>query len=532
MKQSTFDAIVREAIEDFGLAPDEALVEAREQLRKAGITDFSNISNTSPSVPDQQHHGVVLPRKLEEALESFDQSALVDVLTTLVVSANENREVAGVAGANSAVHLLSEVLQKAVAAVEQQPSYEPLVRVSCHAVAALCATDEVNRTKFVAHSEYDGIASLIKLLPLLARTAWTSDDSSCPSFELSTYTSVTTAIASVQRQNEKVKRRIAAGDSLDHLLCLLDRTARAIMSPKMQSQQDETIALFSKICVIVRQMLSADDTTSLVPETFNRARIISGSKTVTESGLRPLTYSSNVLQLLHSASTGVQASASLSASNRRRILTDSVHTARLAAVSDEICAKLMELQFHTVAFSSMNEFSDSTQLVQVCMAFLKNLAGRDQCKTPIFQSIAIVQQVADIHLPSSPKVAEQFCALLSSLCLRRTDISKKVVLSGIVNKVSLVMGAHSDACQVQRAGCLAIRNMCARDEEIRKKLRSDPKVETAIRRARKLFPVECEEVAYSALRDLDVLIEEELRQDKRYTMPAGFCNLKIVRSGS
>lgn len=521
VQQATFDAIVREAIEEFGLTPHEALQDARQQLQKAGVSDFSNLITSIPDVDDQHNHdGISLPSAIETALNQANHSQLVAAITNLADKAANDTEVCGVAGANDAVRISILCLQYAL----RYPNHPAIAEKACALIQALCGNNEVNRSKFITEKQLDGVSFLKQMLASLDATDFTIPDSSAFAFDACN--SLLGAMIAVQRKSETVKRKLAAASSLDHLTHLLDLSGSRAVDPNTKDATKYT-KVFRRGCSIIKQLLSPDDRTVQVSETFNRARVLSGGQNVMESGLRPLSYSKHIPEISFHVVSEALTSADLQTSERIGLISDCITNVKLCAISDEICADVMSLGFTRVTITALRQYPESTSIAHSSLALLRNLAARDECKTELYECIDVVSSTLCKHSAASHIVVEYYAGFVASLCLRRADLASKVVQSGQMDDLLAAMVTHEQKCNVQRLGCLAVRNVCARDEGARVYLRNSTRAEEIIRKAWRNFGADCDETAYAALRDLDVLRDDEVRRDERYSMPAGFFSSKV-----
>lgn len=514
VSQSTFDSIVREAIDDFALSPSEAVIDAKEQLSKAGVTDFSNIQTTATPQLHHLHPGNTLPAALQSALDDDDDQRILTTAAAFAAQATADPQVAAVA--TTGVQLAARALIRAL--LLSHSTLSSHLQPACLLITALCSKNEINRSIFVTNSQHDGVKALATLLQRI--------NSCIHSVEQPLIIATLDAVAAVQRNNEKVKTRFTAACALDYLLCILHHSAIQLSKlPESPQPPSQILAIFTKTSFIFRQFLAPDDTTTNVYDTFNRARVLSGSKVVTDSGIKPATYPETLSQILHSASATALASASLSLQQKQSILIQAMRTIRLCAISDQICADVIQLNFHNLVFDALND-RPTAALAHAALALLANLANRDQCKTLLFDQFHVICQVAQPHIAKSARCAEHYSALLSRLCLRRPDLSRRATAEGYVDVVLDSMRVHVDDVSVQKMACLVIRNVCARDKEARLYVRERTSAESDIRAAWEKFK-QIDGDAYAALRDMDVLKVKELRRDERYTMPAGFYNMKV-----
>ena len=104
---------------------------------------------------------------------------------------------------------------------------------------------------------------------------------------------------------------------------------------------------------------------------------------------------------------------------------------------------------------------------------------------------------------------EQALGLLVALTLRNPKAATRAVEVGCVDTVLEVMkvcesGVHEKLGQwVQRQACMSIRNIVARNPELRP-IVLDKGAEPLLRSAKKMFAQSCGDVGSAALRDLDI----------------------------
>lgn len=105
---------------------------------------------------------------------------------------------------------------------------------------------------------------------------------------------------------------------------------------------------------------------------------------------------------------------------------------------------------------------------------------------------------------------EQALGLLAALTLRNPTAATLAVETGCVDAVLEVMkvcstGAHGKLGQwVQRQACMSIRNIVARNPELRPVV-LDKGAEPLLRSAKKMFAQSCGDVGSAALRDCDIV---------------------------
>eukprot|EP00968_Pinguiococcus_pyrenoidosus_P023384 scaffold3747_cov240-Pinguiococcus_pyrenoidosus.AAC.1 len=105
----------------------------------------------------------------------------------------------------------------------------------------------------------------------------------------------------------------------------------------------------------------------------------------------------------------------------------------------------------------------------------------------------------DAHLGDA-LVQEHGLGTFAAGCLRRPDHSEALVHAGGVPSMLNAMRRHPDAVNLQRQGCLALRNMAARGSPLLREQILDEGAEEVLRHAGR-FQASVDE-AYAALRDL------------------------------
>lgn len=512
VSQATFDAIVREAIDDFGLSESEALEDAKAQLKAAGVTDFSNVITSAPASAAESHPGVRFVNDLRNASNSLDKVAIVKSFASLDITV----EVVGVAGSNGAVELLSGILLDTIETRSENVFL--VLTIVCSVIATLCARNELNRMRFVKSTQ-DGVALLGRSIDIVCSALQNTSDTEETAQKCSAAVQILRAVRAVQRSSEPVKCRFAAGESPTQLLTILDSCGHMILSMNQSNDVSIEVArncerVIQGVCAAVRQMLLADDNTSEFPETFNRARMFAGESSVMDSGLKPLqcdrTFPEIALDVISEYFDNGGSGA---------MIAECISAVRLCAVSDEICKTLMDMGYGDVCKNILRSESSDAAVIRAVISLLRNLSGRDQCKSKLAQLIDHVVHAVNEHSANDELLSEHFCGLVAGLCLRRPDVAKTFAKSGVLDCVVKMMKIHGNKANVQRAGCLALRNTGSRDESARDRVGAIVGVEAVIRAAQTNFVMECDSVAYDALRELDFLADKEMRYDKRYKVP-------------
>ena len=487
--QSTFDAIVREGITDFGLSPTEAVSDARAQLTAAGVTDQSNLSDpTSSGAADVRLRAAELLAALRADLAQPRDVPAGERLARRLEDhlARPPQELAAVFGAEGGVADVARALERGAGEVEAEAEAGAgagkwrLADAAAGAVAGLARGNEANRGRFVG-GDVDAVVCLRRVV----EAGWRSGRAAA----------ALRALRVLQRRSEAVKQRVAAGGFLETLL-------RAVAGGGAGGW-----AQFHAAAGVLRESLGADDATVQAGETFNRARVLGGGGGATASGLRKLSGAGTVAD----AVSRVAAAAGDDA-----VVGECVRLGRASAIADEVCMQLHAQRFHAAAAALLERRAGDARVVASCVGLLRNMSGRDAAKSAVFGEMGRVTRVVRGGAAADAGVAEMFCGLVGAVCLRRADVAGGCARDGAVEVVVQAMRTHAAA---RRAGCLALRNLCARCEAARERVRAAGG-EAAVREAWR--EKGCDEVAYAALREMGALRDEEERRDERYTMPAGF----------
>jgi hypothetical protein len=485
VSQATFDAVVREAMSDFDMSPEEALAEAKSQLALAGVVDFSNILTSLPSSASASHPAFALLEALDAATPAAPAA-----LAALAAAARTDPETRGIAAARGALSTVAVALDSS-----------PAEAADC--IAALCAGAEINRAALLALA--DGLPALKRAVVRVSRA-----DDSCK--HAATVAVLRALIVVVDKSEDAKVAFVSGGETLDAVL-------RVLHNSTSENNTSRTNVIRA-CCAVFRSLLSADDMSKNMSEVFNRARVVCGSLSVMESGLMPL--GKGVPSLPVSLAHIIVLFMKLEGAPPLQVVVDCLIVSRLCAVSDEICGAMAELGFVDNAFALLAP-SDGGKahlvVARACLSLLRSLAARDDIKAVICAQMSTVSAVAAEH-EADAGLCERYLGLVGTLCLRRPDLAADMAKNhNAVAAIISAMRIHADVVGLQLSGCFTLRNLFVRNEYQARRIREDGKAEAVLRAARKRFPVACGDAAYTALSDLNVLEDNEIRRDRRYTTP-------------
>lgn len=286
--------------------------------------------------------------------------------------------------------------------------------------------------------------------------------------------------------------------------------------------------IVSGCCGFFRALLSPDDASKLASETFNRARVLCGASSVMESGLVPLhdgipalpeVLLATMKRILALQPGTAERTSGDNEDQPHRALVDCIVVARMCAISDEICANLVEMGYLETTRDCLSSVYAGLPMARACAGLLRSIAAQDQAKASLCEELGVVNGVI-VRYASDKLLLDRYCGLVAAICLRRPDLATRADEEyGAVDIVLQGLETHRNAETVQVSGCNAVRNLVVRNEHIATKLRADGRAEVLLRRALAEFPRPCHEVAYNALYALQVLEDGEMRRDRRYTTP-------------
>ncbi|KAM9349443.1 armadillo repeat-containing protein 6 [Symphorus nematophorus] len=448
--QETFDAAVRENMEEFEMDPDEALREAVEQFESQGV-ELSCIVKAVPAVlssddkQEEQTHEVLqaldslqlgkdsasvtevtadMKRFTEHCCLGFAQRYLAaqkdayPVILSYCRKSLENQEaVLTVLSALAALTdgqpdlLDAEGQQFLLNVLKKYQADSSVTRVAIHAVRHCCLKHEQNRQDLVKGG----------VLPLLASA--TTQHSGCA---------------------EVVKEASAA----------------------------------------LRVMTFDDD----VRVTFGHAHEHAKMIVLEHNGLKVLIEAAKA----HLDNTSV--------------LSEICATLSRLAVRNEFCQDICDLGGLKLMMTLLADCYESPELVRQVLSAIRAVAGNDDVKDAVVNAggVQLIVIAMNRHISNSG-VCEQGCACLSVLALRKPNNCKVIMENGGALAAVQAMKAHTDAVNVQKQACMLIRNLVSRMQNFSQPI-LEMGAEALIAQALKTHQ-DCGDVGKAALRDLGCQVE-------------------------
>ncbi|XP_070830344.1 armadillo repeat-containing protein 6 [Chaetodon trifascialis] len=447
--QETFDAAVRENMEEFEMDPDEALREAVEQFESQGV-ELSCIVKAVPAVSsddkqDEQTHEVLqaldslrigkdsvsvmeatadMKRFTEHCSLGFAQRYLAaqkdayPVILSYCKKSLEERE--AVLTALSALAALTDGQPDLLDAEGQQFLLDVLqkyradssvTRVAIHAVRHCCLKHEQNRQDLVKGG----------VLPLL--TGATTQHSGCA---------------------ELVKEASAA----------------------------------------LRVMTFDDDVRVTFGHAHEHAKII----VLEHNGLKVLIEAAKA----HFDNTSV--------------LSELCATLSRLAVRNEFCQDICDLGGLKLMMTLLADSYESPELTRQVLSAIRAIAGNDDVKDAVVNAggVQLIVIAMNRHMSNST-VCEQGCACLSVLALRKPNNCKVIMENGGALAAVQAMKAHTDVSNVQKQACMLMRNLVSRMQNYCGPI-LEMGAEALIAQALKTHQ-DCGDVGKAALRDLGCQVE-------------------------
>ncbi|XP_070701487.1 armadillo repeat-containing protein 6 [Pempheris klunzingeri] len=447
--QETFDAAVRENMEEFEMDPDEALREAVEQFESQGV-DLSCIVKAVHAVSSEDKQ----EEQTHEVLQALDSLRIgKDSANVTEVKADMKR---------FTEHCSLGFAQRYLAA--QKDAY-PIILSYCK--------------KSVEEKE----AVLAALSALAALTDGQPDllDAEGQQFLLDVFkkykadSSVThVAICAVRHcclKHEQNRQDLVKGGVLPLLT-------------GATTQHSRCAELVKEACAALRVMTFDDD----VRVTFGHAHEHAKMIVLEHNGLKVLIEAAKA----HHDNTSV--------------LSELCATLSRLAVRNEFCQDICDLGGLKLMMTLLADSYESPELVRQVLSAIRAVAGNDDVKDAVVNAGGVQLTVIAMnrHM-NNAAVCEQGCACLSVLALRKPNNCKVIMENGGALAAVQAMKAHTDAVNVQKQACMLMRNLVSRMNNYSQPI-LEMGAEALITQALQTHQ-DCGDVGKAALRDLGCRVE-------------------------
>lgn len=447
--QETFDAAVRENMEEFDMDPEEALREAVEQFESQGV-NLSCIVKVVPTASSDKNQ----EKQTHEVLRALETLRIGE----------------GIAAVPDAVADIKRFTEQCSLGFAQrylaaQKGAYPIILSYCKksveepdsALAALSAMAALT----------NGLPDLLDeegrkfLLDVLQK--YQADSS------------VTCVAICIVRhcciKHEQNRQDLVKGGVLPLLTGAIIRHSGCA-------------ALVKEASLALRVMTFDDD----VRVTFGHAHEHAKSIVLEHNGLKILIEAAKA----HLSNTSV--------------LSELCATLSRLAVRNEFCQDICDLGGLKFMMTLLADSYESPELVRQVLSAIRAIAGNDDVKDAVVNAggVDLIVIAMNRHT-SNPAVCEQGCACLSVLALRKPNNCKVIMEHGGVMAAVQAMKTHPDAGNVQKQACMLIRNLVGRMQNYNKQI-LDLGAEGLIAQAVQTHE-DCGDVGKAALRDLGCKVE-------------------------
>ncbi|XP_026132524.1 armadillo repeat-containing protein 6-like [Carassius auratus] len=443
--QETFDAVVRENLEEFDLDESEALKEAIEQFESQGV-DLSYIVKVVPKVcseenAENQTHEVL------QVLESLKSASSASVLEDLRVFTQQ----CSLGFAQRFLAAQKEAYPTILACCQRAAGEKEALSV---ALAALSALTDGQPDLLDA----EGREFMIGVL-----TAHQKDAAlSCLCFRL---------VRNFCVKHENNRQNLVKAGVLPLLTASI---TRHIQHPEVVREA----------CVALRVMTFDDDVRVAFGSAHEHARMI--------------VQEHNGLKVIVEAAKAHPENPS--------VLSELCGTLSRLAVRDEFCQDIVDLGGLRFMITLLADSLDRPELVKQVLRALKAIAGNDDVKDAIVNGggAELIVMAMNRHMTNA-QVCEQGCAALCVLALRKPNNCKAIVECGGALASVQAMKNHPDKVNVQTQSCMLLRNLVAHTRDF-SPLILDMGAEALILQALAAHR-DCADVGRAALRDLGCQVE-------------------------
>ncbi|XP_057370996.1 armadillo repeat-containing protein 6-like [Daphnia carinata] len=441
--QETFDAVVKENVEEFGLELEEARKDAIKQFIAQGV-DLTNIVTDGPTEGDQNHTIVVALQNLSKLLENAapDDAEVMTFLKELETQCNIDLAHRIMAEKNGAFPIIVQCLKR----------YQNNLSLKEQCLKSMASLIQ-GYPDLVTH---EGIELLCNLL---------EEDSS-----LTTVTLVLNVLCHSCRMHENNRESFMANFKL------AARIRKLLESPPSRNHAEVVV----KCCQLIRAVVSDDD----VRVEFGRAHEYACMIAEQENGL----------ELLTSLLTEFQ--------TEKTVINELLPTLSRLAVRNEFCQRIVELGGLQFVMDVLAKYYDDKELVESSFFLIKSLAGNDDVKREVSKGNAVPLIAAALGRHKCvAALAEMGCAAIAALCLRTPDNAAAFVANGVGQLVVDILKTHKLKVGVERQASMAIRNIVSRRKDLTTVFLEagvEELLQTAMKRTQRAPTVEIK----AALRDL------------------------------
>ncbi|KAF7661899.1 hypothetical protein LDENG_00251130 [Lucifuga dentata] len=449
--QETFDAAVRESMEEFEMDADEALRDAMEQFESQGV-DLSCIVKAVPakSTDDKQEEQTHEVLQALDSLQTEKESASV---TDMEVIANLKcfTQQCSLGFAQRYLAAQKDAYPVIFSFCKRSMEQQEALLAGLSALAAL-----TNGQPDLLDA--DGQKLLLDVL-----NKYQADSSV-----------MCVAICTIRHcclKHEQNRQDLVKGGVLPLLISAI-------------KQHNECVELVKEASAALRVMTFDDDVRATFGHAHEHAKII----VLEHNGLKVLIEAAKA----HLDNTSV--------------LSELCATLSRLAVRNEFCQDICDLGGLKLMMTLLADSYESPELVRQILSAIRAVAGNDDVKDAVANAggVELIVIAMNRHMSNS-SVCEQGCACLSVLALRKPNNCTVIMENGGALAAVQAMKTHSDAVNVQKQACMLLRNLVSRMQNYSQPI-LEMGAEALISQALQTHQ-ECSDIGKAALRDLGCKVE-------------------------
>eukprot|EP00286_Rhodomonas_abbreviata_P019714 CAMPEP_0181309170 /NCGR_PEP_ID=MMETSP1101-20121128/11870_1 /TAXON_ID=46948 /ORGANISM="Rhodomonas abbreviata, Strain Caron Lab Isolate" /LENGTH=501 /DNA_ID=CAMNT_0023415635 /DNA_START=40 /DNA_END=1545 /DNA_ORIENTATION=+ len=448
ISQETFDAAVRENMDDFDMPREEAVQDAIQQFEMQGI-DLSNVVTSTSCLDDSENPVLVATRKLSELAQSDAQTAeLVSLQVNALISSlressdAEAKTMAGNAGAvETAISLLDSYTDNAE------------VALSCFKLLiALITKADLNRDKLKEPQDKPGIQTVVRVLQSLLENAEVQE----AGFLL---------VKTASTKCEALKAAFMQHGGIEPV------------KSAFELHMDKP-GLLREVGGTVHVLTNADDYSTMLSKVFDTA------KELAQAGLMPLIYAALRQHIADAL-----------------VLKELFAAMKGCAVQDDIVKGIVADGGLDLVLQGFKQHMEHPGCVSRVMLLLANMSENDEVKKQLGQGEALQLIMGAMQMHSGQVIVVR-CGLaaMASMALRMPENCDTMIELGAAPLIVESMRQHPGASELNRHAMIAVRNMVVRKTEFRAVFLEEG-LEDLIKAARDTH-LRCGDAAFDCLRDL------------------------------
>lgn len=193
------------------------------------------------------------------------------------------------------------------------------------------------------------------------------------------------------------------------------------------------------------------------------------------------------------------------------LASDVVQTLSKLMVRNEFCQQAVDLGTLDFVITMLAAHMDDTKFIRQSLALVKVMSRNDEVKRSVIKSQAVdlMMEILQLH-QDSPTICESIFATLTTVSLRNPSHCDVIMSKQFAPLLIGAMERHNGHAGMQKQACMVIRNLVARTRNHQQAFIS-LNVEALINKARKRHGDVLDEESKAALRDLDLEVNLNCR---------------------